>query len=67
MKMTKAQFNLKSAEWARGILSEPAYTMPNGKNSHDVARLELNAAMDRMIFENPMRISPVSGLWEFCA
>lgn len=65
--MTNAEFNLARVKWANDILSKPAYIMPNGKNSHDVANDELNAAHDRMILENPMRINYETGLWEFCA
>lgn len=50
--MTKSQFNLATIEWAKSILAQPAYTMPNGKNSHDVAHLELSKVMDRLHFEN---------------
>ena len=54
--MTKAEFNLAEKSWAERILSAPVYTMPNGRPSHDVAYEVLNAAIDRMIEENPVTV-----------
>ena len=63
--MTKAEFNLYEIDWANRLLSQPAYTMPNGKDSHTVAYEVKNKAMDRMIMENPLRHNGTT--WEFCA
>jgi hypothetical protein len=54
--MTKSEFNLEIIKWAEGILSQPAYIMPNGKNSHDVANLELCEVIDRLPFENKVDV-----------
>ena len=45
--MTNEQFNAAEIKWAHAILAKPAYTMPNGKQSHEVAYTVLNAAIDR--------------------
>ena len=50
--MTNSAFNLMLVEWAKGILAQPAYIMPNGKSSHDVAYEELNKVIDRLPVEN---------------
>ena len=41
--MTQDQFNKAEAQWAHGILAQPAHTMPNGRDSHDVATEVLEA------------------------
>ena len=37
------------AEWARGILAQPAVVYPNGRNSHVVAGEVLDKAEDELI------------------
>jgi len=46
--MTNKEFSNAEITWAEGILAQPAYTMPNGKNSHAVAYAVLNKALDRL-------------------
>ena len=50
--MTKNQFNLNEIAWAKKLLSEPAYIMPNGRKSHDVAHEVMSKALDRMLDHN---------------
>ena len=50
--MNNSQFNLAEKAWAEKILSEPVYTMPNGRKSHDVAYEVLNKTIDRMLDQN---------------
>jgi len=50
--MTKSQFNLIEMDWAKKVISEPTYVMPNGRKSHDVAYEVLNKALDRILDEN---------------
>ena len=38
-----------NVEWAKGILAAPAVTFPNGKQSHEVANIELEKAEDTLI------------------
>lgn len=47
--MTSAEFNRAEIDWANGILAQPAYTMPNGKSSHQVAYEVKAKAIDRMV------------------
>ena len=47
--MTEKEFIDSRIVWARGILSQPAYTMLNGKKSHSVAHEVLGECMDRML------------------
>ena len=47
--MTPKQFDRATTEWARNILAQPCYTMPNGKPSHQVAYEALNETADRLI------------------
>ena len=58
--MTSAEFNLAELAWADSILAQPAYTMPNGKSSHQVAYEVKAAALDRMIEQNTLT---VDGRW----
>ncbi|QRE00438.1 hypothetical protein [Burkholderia phage BCSR52] len=37
------------AEWADGVLSKPAVTYPNGRNSHEAAGEVLDKAEDALI------------------
>lgn len=37
------------AEWARGVLAQPAVVYPNGRNSHVVAGEVLDKAEDELI------------------
>jgi hypothetical protein len=37
------------AEWAKGVLSAPAVTYPNGRNSHEVANEVLEKAEDGLL------------------
>jgi hypothetical protein len=46
--MQPAQFNRAEMDWARNILAQPCYTMPNGKPSHQVANEVLCRVMDRL-------------------
>jgi hypothetical protein len=50
--MTPAQFNLSELEWANALLDKPAYVMPNGRSSHDVASEVKATALDRMLDQN---------------
>ena len=50
--MTKNQFNLNEIAWAKKLLSEPPYIMPNGRRSHDVAYEVMDRALDRMLDQN---------------
>ena len=50
--MTNSQFNFAELTWAKKIISEPSYIMPNGRLSHDIAHEVLNKTMDRMLDEN---------------
>ena len=50
--MTKSQFNLIEMDWAKKVLSEPSYIMPNGRKSHDVAHEVMSKALDRMLDQN---------------
>jgi len=50
--MTNSEFNLAEMSWAKKIISEPPYVMPNGRLSHDIAYEVLDKALDRMIDEN---------------
>ena len=65
--MTKAEFNIWSVEWAKKILSQPAYIMPVGRDSHELANDVMARAMDRMILENPVKVNQETGLLEFTA
>lgn len=65
--MTKAKFNLSEINWAKKILSQPAYIMPVGKNSHELANDVMARAMDRMVLENPVRVNPETNVLEFTA
>lgn len=47
--MTESQFHLATIEWAKGILVQPAYTMPNGRNSWEVANEAADSAQDALI------------------
>lgn len=47
--MTESEFHLATIEWAKGILSRPAYTMPNGRNSWEVANEAADKAHDALI------------------
>ena len=64
--MTKAEFNNATLSWAKNLLSQPAYTMPNGKSSHAVAQAEIAKAMDKMLDDNSVRVR-ADGSLEFCA
>jgi hypothetical protein len=52
--MTPAQFNLAQIKWANALLAQPAYVMPNGRSSHDVAYEVKATALDRMLDENTL-------------
>jgi hypothetical protein len=40
---------LANLAWARSILRNPAYAMPNGRNSHEVANEVAEQAHDTLI------------------
>jgi hypothetical protein len=44
--MTNSEFHQANIDWAKKLLSQPEYTMPNGKSSHQIAYAELNKAID---------------------
>ena len=50
--MTESKFNLIEMDWAKKVLSEPSYIMPNGRKSHDVAHEVMSKALDRMLDQN---------------
>ncbi|NBW19469.1 MAG: hypothetical protein EBR82_66990 [Caulobacteraceae bacterium] len=50
--MSQNQFNLNEIAWAKKLLSEPVYIMPNGRRSHDVAYEVMSKALDRMLDQN---------------
>ena len=52
--MTNSQFNQAEVKWANGILAAPTYVMPNGKNSHDVAKDVISKAMNKMLDQNKL-------------
>ena len=58
--MTNEQFNAAEIKWAHAILAKPAYTMPNGKQSHDVAYTVLSKAIDRFPVQNKVN---ANGAW----
>jgi hypothetical protein len=47
--MTDSQFHLANLEWARGILAQPSYVMPNGRDSHEVVNEVADEAQDNLI------------------
>lgn len=47
--MTNVEFIRAEIGWANGILARPAYVMPNGRDSHDVAQEVKDAALDRAV------------------
>lgn len=52
--MRQSEFNLAEMQWADALLAQPAYTMPTGRSSHDVAYEVKAAALDRMIEQNTL-------------
>lgn len=48
MSNAEKEFINSQMAWAKGILAQESYTMPNGKNSHRVAYEVLNTCLDRM-------------------
>lgn len=46
--MTNKEFSSAEVRWAKGILAKPAYTMPNGKDSHEVAFSVIGKVLDRL-------------------
>lgn len=46
--MTNKEFSSAEVSWAKGILEKPAYTMPNGKDSHAVAYAVMGKVLDRL-------------------
>jgi len=44
--MTQYEFLKAQVKWAEGILSAPAVTFPNGRNSHEVASEKLAEYQD---------------------
>lgn len=46
--MTNKEFSSAEVAWAKNILAQPAYTMPNGKDSHAVAYEVMSKVLDRL-------------------
>jgi hypothetical protein len=59
--MTKAQFALSEITWARSLLAEPSYRMPNGKDSHAVAQAALDKALDEAV--DLVRVDAYGGVY----
>jgi hypothetical protein len=47
--MTDAQFVLSEIKWARKLLAEPSFQMPNERQSHAVAQEVLERALDKAV------------------
>jgi hypothetical protein len=47
--MTNAQFVLSEITWAKKMLAEPSFQMPNGRQSHVVAQEVLEKALDKAV------------------
>lgn len=47
--MTTYEFHTREIEWALKLMSEPRYTMLNGRDSHDVAAEVLHKADDALL------------------
>lgn len=47
--MNSKQFDHANTKWAKMLLAQPCYTMPNGKPSHQVAYEVLGKVADRLI------------------
>jgi hypothetical protein len=59
--MTNAQFVLSEITWAKKLLAEPSFQMPNKQQSHVVAQEVLDRALDEAV--GLVRVDAFGGMY----